>query len=99
MLHCAFHAPVTVLVGLGFPLRIDGIMQAIGLLDNQPASQRDEAFHATLAACRDALAGKGDMEDARAVFCAFARRRGILVDDQWIEPELAGAARAAALAR
>lgn len=83
MIETTFIAPVTVLVGLGFPRRIESVLDAISFLDEQPEMLRDEAFYATYDACRDALAGVESVADARDVFCALARRRGVLVEDGW----------------
>jgi hypothetical protein len=77
--------PVTVLVGLGYPLRIADACAALEWLESEPAAVRDEAFEATCAACRDAMAGTEGVEietgEALDVVTAYARRRGILVED------------------
>lgn len=77
----SFASPITVLVGMGFPLKIRNIMDALRYLDGQPAVLRDEAFQATYDACRDALNGNAAVAEARDVLCALARRRGVLVDE------------------
>jgi len=86
MLDTAFASPIVVLVGMGFPLEIRSVIDALGYLDGQPAVLRDEAFHATYGACRDALEGKSSVSEARDVVCALARRRGALVEETWIPP-------------
>lgn len=86
-----FDRPVTVLVGLGFPCRIETVSGALSFLDEYPTPLRDEAYFAALDTCRDARAGRLDAATAQDVFTAFARRRGIYVDDSLPE-ELAAAA-------
>jgi hypothetical protein len=81
MLDTSFASPIVVLVGMGFPLEIRGVMDALRYLDEQPALHRDEAFHATYDACRDALSGTASVSEACDVLCALARRRGVLVED------------------
>lgn len=89
MLHTAFSSPLVILVGMGFPLEIRGVMDALRYLDGQPALLRDEAFEATYGACRDALNGKASVAEARDVLCALARRRGVLVEEKWAHPAAA----------
>ena len=84
-----FRTPLTVLVGLGFPKEIRSVVDAIGYLDEQPSLLRDEAFHAARDACRDALNRTASVEEARNVFCALVRRRGVLLEDNWADPLLA----------
>lgn len=85
MLETAFASPIVVLVGMGFPLEIRGVMDALRYLDGQPVSLRDEAFYATYDACRDALDSTVSVAEARDVLCALARRRGVFVEGG--EPE------------
>lgn len=76
---------VTVLVGLGFPIRIANAREALEWLESERNSVRDEAYEATCAACRDAIAGAEGVEidtgEALDVVTAYARRRGILLED------------------
>ncbi|MBL8579333.1 MAG: DUF982 domain-containing protein [Mesorhizobium sp.] len=88
MLDTAFASPVVVIVGMGFPLEIRSVIGALRYLDEQPAMLRDEAFHATYGACRDALDGTASVAEARDVLCALARRRGMLVEDGWTQPAM-----------
>lgn len=81
----SFSRPVTVLVGLGLPRRIEHAGAALEFLLEQPLSARDEAFEATVAACRDALGGRVDTAEAYDVLCAFARRRDIYLDDTTVD--------------
>jgi hypothetical protein len=87
MLDTSFASPVVVLVGMGFPLEIRSVMDALRHLDGEPALLRDEAFHATYGACRDALERKASVTEARDVFCALARRRGVLLEETRSKPE------------
>jgi hypothetical protein len=83
MLDTSFASPVTVLVGMGFPLEMRSLLDALRYLDEQPAMSRDEAFHAAYGACRDALDGKASVAEARDMICALARRRGVLLEGTW----------------
>lgn len=76
-----FEMPVIILVGLGFPCRICSANAALAYLEGRPIGERDEVWEATLAACRDAVAGVTTAEEARDVFMAFARRRDILAEE------------------
>ncbi|MGN6145264.1 MAG: DUF982 domain-containing protein [Mesorhizobium sp.] len=81
MSDAVFSAPVTILVGLGFPCKIRSAKCALAYLDDRPACDRDEAWEATVVACRDALADRTATEETRNVFAVYARRRNILVED------------------
>lgn len=89
MLDTSFTSPIVVLVGMGFPLEIRSVMDALRYLDGQPALLRDEAFHATYEACRDAIDGRAAVAEAHDVLCALARRRGVLVEEMWTQPDAA----------
>jgi hypothetical protein len=80
MVDINFPFPVQVLVGLGFPVQIHSVLDAIQLMDAQPTQARDEAYHATYSACRDAFSGAIPTVEAYDVFCALMRRRGLLVE-------------------
>ena len=77
----AFQRPVTVLVGLGFPRAVASVEQAMSFLDEVPTVMRDEAYRATCDACRDALTNRCSAQEAHDVFAAYARRRGVLVEE------------------
>jgi hypothetical protein len=79
MLH-KFPRPVSMLVGLGFPRQIDSVDKAVAFLDDYPLLLRDESYQATRDVCLDALSECATTEEAHDVFCAFARRRGILIE-------------------
>ena len=91
MLETSFTSPVVVLVGMGFPVEVRSVLDALRYLDGQPALLRDEAFHATYGACRDALNGTASTAEAHDVLCALARRRGVLVEEAQAQAALAGA--------
>jgi hypothetical protein len=76
-----FEEPVTILVGLGFPARIESAMEAYALLADWPPASRNGAHTVALNACRAAINGEIDAETARATFVAFARRNDILASD------------------
>lgn len=76
-----FEEPVTVLVGLGFPARIESAMEAYALLADWPPASRSGAHTVALNACRAAINGEIDAETARATFVAFARRNDILASE------------------
>lgn len=74
-----FNPPVTVTVGLGFPVRIRSASAAATYLEAMAPSSKDLVWEATLTACR------ASSEDSRDVFAAFARRRGILVEEDELQ--------------
>ena len=74
-----FPRPISILAGLGFPRQIESVGKALAFLEEYPKLMRDEAYEATREACRDALAGTATAEAAHDIFCAFTRRRGILL--------------------
>ncbi|MBX9452268.1 MAG: DUF982 domain-containing protein [Mesorhizobium sp.] len=76
-----FQHPVVVLVGLGFPRSITGVRDAFAYLEEVPKLLRDEVYHATCDACRDALTERCSPQEAHDVFVAYARRRGVLLDE------------------
>ncbi|MBX3531888.1 MAG: DUF982 domain-containing protein [Rhizobiaceae bacterium] len=91
MQHVRFEEPVTVLVGLGSPSRIDSVMEAYALLKEWPAAGRASGHTVVLNACRASLAGEIDAETVRAMLVAFARRNDVLMPDMTeLAPGLAG---------
>jgi hypothetical protein len=79
MQHTRFEEPVTVLVGMGLPVRIETVMEAYALLQDWPAVSRNSAHSVALNACKAGIAGEIDPETVRSTFVAFARRNDILV--------------------
>lgn len=78
MQHPRFEEPVTVLVGMGLPVRIETVMEAYALLQDWPAVSRNSAHSVALNACRAGIA-EVDAETVRSTFVAFALRNDILV--------------------
>jgi hypothetical protein len=76
-----FEEPVTVLVGMGLPSRIETVIEAYTLLQEWPFACRTSAHAVALNACRAGIAGEIDAETVRATLVAFARRNDILAPD------------------
>ena len=70
-----------VLAGLGHARQVASAADALAFLEEYPTRLRDEAYYATIEACRDTLNGSAKAEEAYDVFSAFAHRRGILLDE------------------
>jgi hypothetical protein len=77
-----FEKPVTLLIGLGFPSRIETVREAYALLQDWPVSDREDTHAVALNACKAGIAGEVDAETVRATLTAFARRNDILVPKQ-----------------
>ena len=73
-----FREPVSILVGLGFPAEIRGVMDAYRHLVEWPASPRDTAHRIALNACTAALRGEIEVETARGLFVSFAEKHDLL---------------------
>jgi hypothetical protein len=76
-----FEKPVTVLIGMGFPAKIERMTEAYALLQDWPAASRNHTHAVALNACKAGIAGEVDPETVRAALVAFARRNDILVSD------------------
>lgn len=76
-----FEEPVTVLVGLGFPRRIESAIEAYQLLSDLQLSASKAAQKVAMQACKAAIDGKIDPETARSAFVAFARRSAMLLSN------------------
>lgn len=76
-----FKEPVTVLVGLGFPRKIENAMEAYQLLSDMRLITSRAAHKVAMQACKAALDGQIDPELARSAFVAFARRSAMLVSN------------------
>ena len=81
MQHNRFEEPVTVLVGMGLPARIETGLEAFALLQDWPGASRNSCHAVALNACKAGIAGEIDAETVRSTFVAFARRNDILVPD------------------
>ncbi len=76
-----FKQPVSVLVGLGFPTQVLGVLDAYKFLIEWPVSSRDAAHSVALKACRAALRGEIEAETARALFTGFAEKHDLLASE------------------
>jgi hypothetical protein len=76
-----FRQPVSILVGLGFPTEVRGVMDAYRHLVEWPASLRDGAHSVALRACGAALRGEIEAETARGLFAAFAEKHDLLAPE------------------
>ncbi|WP_353653456.1 DUF982 domain-containing protein [Rhizobium sp. AU243] len=76
-----FRKPVTILVGLGFPVEVRGIMDAYRHLVEWPTSFRDTAHSIALKASQAALRGEIEAETARGLFAAFAAKHDLLAPE------------------
>ncbi|MBZ9867692.1 DUF982 domain-containing protein [Mesorhizobium sp. CA15] len=81
MSHDRFEDPVTILVGMGLPVRLETMMEAYALLQDWPAASRSSAYAIALNACKAGIAGEIDAEMVRTTLVAFARRHNILAPD------------------
>lgn len=76
-----FDKPVTLLVGLGFPARIESVPDAYALLQDWPYTGRNASFEVALNACRAGMAGAVEPETVAAALAEFGRRYDILIND------------------
>ena len=76
-----FKQPVSILVGLGFPAEIRGVLDAYRHLCEWPIASRDTAHSVALKACGAALRGEIEAEIARGLFAAFAEKHDLLAPD------------------
>jgi hypothetical protein len=81
MEHNVFNEPVTIVVGLGFPTKIDTVKEAYAVLNEWPPSKRNPAHAVALMACKAALLGEIEAETARGTFVAFAKRHDLLAPE------------------
>jgi hypothetical protein len=68
-----FRQPVSILVGLGFPTEVRGVMDAYRHLVEWPVSLRDAAHSIALKACIAELRGEIEADTARGLFAALPR--------------------------
>ncbi len=73
-----FREPVRILVGLGFPAEVRGVLDAYRHLCEWPVSLRDAAHAMALKACSAALRGEIEAETARGLFAAFAEKHDLI---------------------
>lgn len=82
MLAQPFLKPVLVWVGLGFPRQLNTVADAYQFATEWGGNSPEQ--RPAIGACKAALAGDIDVETARGVFTAFARKKDILVEDLMI---------------
>jgi hypothetical protein len=75
-----FEKPVTILLGLGIPTKVNSVMHAYQILMDW-RNPTDPARELALKACRAALKGDIDAQTARAVFVAFAKKHDLLAPE------------------
>ena len=83
-----FEKPVSILVGLGYPAKIQNAKQAYEFLSETPAVSSKRAHSLALKACKAALQGEIEQETARSAFIAYAKRSAIFIADVLAPPEL-----------
>ena len=76
-----FRQPVTILVGLGYPVEIRGVMDAYRHLLEWPTTLRDTAHSVALKGCHAALRGEIEAETARGLFAAFADKHDLMAPE------------------
>lgn len=80
----AFDKPVHVLVGLGFPRRLESVIDAYQFVTDWCGHGPDQ--DAAIRACKAALNGAIDAETARGVVVQFARKKDILIEGPLTPP-------------
>ncbi|WP_105383537.1 DUF982 domain-containing protein [Neorhizobium alkalisoli] len=76
-----FTSPVTIFVGLGFPLPIYSVMEAYRYLADCPHNARDKWHTLAKNACAAAIRGEVEPDTARGLFAAFAERHQLLAPE------------------
>ena len=77
-----FRQPVSILVGLGFPAEVRGVMDAPTGTSSNGRSHREMARTSiALKACSAALRGEIEAETARGLFAAFAEKHDLLAPE------------------
>lgn len=74
-----FEVPVTLLVGLGYPLMISTALSALKFLEEQPGVCRQKAT--AIAACRAVIEGRTVPSTARFALVAYAMKKDIILDE------------------
>lgn len=76
-----FRKPVSVLVGVGYPAKIESARQAYELLCELPSAATNPSNWIAAGVCKLAMEGKAEPETARSAFVGFARRMAMLAGD------------------
>ncbi|WP_421581009.1 DUF982 domain-containing protein [Shinella sp. M31] len=79
-----FKEPVSILIGLGFPIQVRSVTEAYRHLVEWRSPSRGAAHSIALNACKAALRGEVDAETVRGLFTAFAERHDLLAPDNGI---------------
>ncbi|PSJ56149.1 DUF982 domain-containing protein [Kumtagia ephedrae] len=88
MLAKPFGKPIHVFVGLGFPRQINTVVDAYQFALEWGGNSPEQ--RAAVRACKAALAGEVEADTARGVFIEFARRKDILIEDEFVTPATLG---------
>lgn len=72
-----FREPISIFMGLGFPVEVPNVWEAHRILAEWSGSRDDNYFNALLK-CRQAINDETRVEQARLAFEAFATSRGVL---------------------
>jgi hypothetical protein len=76
-----FKKPVSVLVGLGYPAKVESASQAYRLLSELPMAKENPARSIAAKICKLAMDGIVEPETARSAFITFARRMAMLTGE------------------
>jgi hypothetical protein len=87
MLSQPFEEPIRIWMGLGFPRQLNSVVDAYQFAMEYCGNSPEQK--AAIRACKAALRGEVDPETARGVFVAFAKRKGLIVDE-WVPPATNG---------
>lgn len=87
MLSQPFQEPIRIWMGLGFPRQLNSVVYAYQFAMEYCGNSPEQ--RAAIRACKAALTGEVDPETARGVFVAFAKKKGLMVDE-WVPPATKG---------
>lgn len=82
MLSQPFEEPIRIWMGLGFPRQLNSVVDAYQFAMEYCGNSPEQK--AAIRACKAALTGEVDPETARGVFVAFAKKKGLMVDE-WVD--------------
>lgn len=81
-----FDKPVTLLIGLGFPARIESVPEAYALLQDWPHAGRNASFAVAFNVCKAGIAGEVEPDIVAAALAEFGRRNDVLINDPVPQP-------------
>lgn len=87
MLSQPFEQPIRVWVGLGFPRQLNSVVDAYQFANEYCGNSPEQ--RAAIRACKAALTGEIEPETARGIFVAFAKKKGLMVDE-WVPRAIKG---------